>query len=130
MRVAQARGGTLMNETTHADPGASGAPPPAPTARQILVPLDGSPLAETVLPYAITLAKASSARLLLLRSLHMQVALAPLMGMMPPEESIQQIWDDEETLAGNYLAATAERLGEAGVPVATVVTEGIAAAAD
>jgi nucleotide-binding universal stress UspA family protein len=52
------------------------------------------------------------------------------MGMMPPEESIQQIWDDEETLAGNYLAAMAERLGEAGVPVATVVTEGNAAAAD
>lgn len=120
----------MMNETTHVDPGPPGAPAPGPTARQILVPLDGSPLAETILPYALTLAKASSARLLLLRSLHMQVALAPLMGMMPPEESIQQIWDDEETLAGTYLAAMAERLREGGVPVATVVTEGVAAAAD
>ena len=93
------------------------------------MPLDGSPLAESILPHALALAHASAAQLLLLRSLHMQVALTPLMGMMPPAENIQQIWEDEETLAGDYLTATAARLREAGVPVATVVTAGVAPAA-
>jgi nucleotide-binding universal stress UspA family protein len=37
-------------------------------AKQILVPLDGSPLAERALPYAVSLASASEARLVLVRA--------------------------------------------------------------
>jgi nucleotide-binding universal stress UspA family protein len=87
--------------------------------RAILVPLDGSPLAERALPYAQHLARASAARLLLVRA-----ALAhhiPGTGRLQTEaEAVRE--------AETYLRETAARLSKSGV-VETAMFYGDAAEA-
>jgi nucleotide-binding universal stress UspA family protein len=77
----------------------------------ILVPLDGSELAETALPRAIDLARTAGARLLLLRAAE---AHTPP-GLDPAEAQIRVVEEAE-----GYLASTAARVRSAGV--ATVET--------
>ncbi len=82
----------------------------------ILVPLDGSALAETALPKAIELAQASGAGLLLLRAAQAHT----LPGADPTEAQIRVMKEAEA-----YLAGVVERLGTAGVTgVATSVWYG------
>jgi len=71
----------------------------------ILVPLDGSSLAEAALPKAVELAESSGARLLLLRATHVHT----LPGVDPTEAQIRVVREAEE-----YLAHVADRLGDQG----------------
>jgi nucleotide-binding universal stress UspA family protein len=72
----------------------------------ILVPLDGSTLAEAALPRAIELARAGGARLLLLRAAEAHT----LIGVDPTAAQIQVVEDAEK-----YLAGVAERISTLGV---------------
>jgi nucleotide-binding universal stress UspA family protein len=86
----------------------------------IVVPLDGSPLAETILPYAAALARAESAKLTLLHTIPPFSSLG-IMSMRMPEN-----WFDQEMAwMKNYLANVAQRLTEeVGIHVQTEVLDG------
>lgn len=71
----------------------------------ILVPLDGSSLAEAALPKAVELAEVSGARLLLLRAA--QVRTLP--GVDPTLAQVEVVREAEE-----YLARVGEHLGDLG----------------
>lgn len=75
---------------------------------KILVPLDGSPFAESALDYAHDLVKKYGASLILVRACWGPVAvLGPGdMATMPPPPNT------EESAARDYLSATARRLGD------------------
>ena len=88
--------------------------------RRILVPLDGSGLAEAALPRVAALARASGARVTLL-----QVVGPPAPELRPSE--VAGLPEDDEALAERarrYLAGAAARLSEQGVGVETEVTFG------
>jgi nucleotide-binding universal stress UspA family protein len=88
--------------------------------RTLLVPLDGSDLAERALPYAVRLAKADKGQLVLMRA-----ALAPV-----PDRLDGANWEEDQLdaigEAQQYLAAVATKVATQ-VPVATSVTYGRAA---
>ena len=80
--------------------------------RALVVPLDGSELAERALPYAVRLVSAADGRLALVR-----VALAP-----PPARIDGADWEQEQVAAVQeaeaYLAGVADKLATR-VPVKT-----------
>jgi nucleotide-binding universal stress UspA family protein len=83
--------------------------------RKILVPLDGSSLAEAILPQVTELAKGLGAEVLLLR-----VAIAHVFpGVDPTEEEVRVVHEAEE-----YIEALADKLAEKGVHVRTAVRYG------
>ena len=82
--------------------------------KNILVPLDGSPLAEAALPYAKALAARTGARLTLMRAAH----YASLLGDM----AVEQYRSVE--LAEDYLERQVERLAADGYAVQAVVPFG------
>jgi nucleotide-binding universal stress UspA family protein len=86
----------------------------------ILVPLDGSVLAEAALPKALELAAASGARVLLLRAAQAQT----LPGVDPTEAQVRVVSEAEA-----YLAEVQKRLagGQGGVKIETSVWYGPAA---
>lgn len=84
----------------------------------ILVPLDGSTLAECVIPHSVALARAFGARLTLVRVLEE----APVNGHAEPVDPIQ--WNMDKAQAQSYLDDWAGRLQEAGLDVATALLEG------
>ena len=87
--------------------------------QKILVPLDGSPLAEQAIPYATELCKGST-EVTLFQVVHLPLPLAaPDVGMSTP------IPDSEARLkeAREYLQAIAARLRQDGVRVKTEVIE-------
>jgi len=86
----------------------------------IVVPLDGSSLAETILPHASALARVTSAGVTLLRVIPPVTSLG-LMGVELPEN-----WFDEEMAwSRNYLANVARQLtDEGGIHVETEVLDG------
>jgi nucleotide-binding universal stress UspA family protein len=86
--------------------------------KRILVPLDGSALAEAVLPQVRELAKALGAELLLLRVTHAHV----FPGVNAVEEEVQVVQKAE-----SYLAELARRLESEGLSVQTAVRYGEAA---
>jgi nucleotide-binding universal stress UspA family protein len=87
--------------------------------RHCLVPLDGSALAECVLPHVIAFARAFKSEVTLLR-----VLAAP-----PPGAPVDVFdWQLQKAGAAAYLDEIATRLQTAGLPVDTVVTEGQPAA--
>lgn len=88
--------------------------------KTILVPLDGSELAEQVLPYASELAGRASAELLLLTSIQ------PVGIWDATATAIN--WEREERLAQEYLDAQKDRLEAAGVKVRVKRQHGEAAA--
>ncbi|GIX48525.1 MAG: universal stress protein [Candidatus Tectimicrobiota bacterium] len=85
---------------------------------KILVPLDGSEVAEVALPHAVALARTFGAELVLLR-----VAHAPFSPGRDPLEAERAAVEESE----QYLAEAAQRLAAQGVPVRTVVRYGKAA---
>jgi nucleotide-binding universal stress UspA family protein len=102
--------------------------------RRIIVPLDGSDLAESVLPHAIELAQRFQARIELLRAVtHMQQLMresatgqATELGM----DVARQRHDSEAESATHYLETTRARLVAQGIEdVRAEVTEGPAVAA-
>lgn len=82
--------------------------------RTIMVPLDGSPLAERALPYAEGIARVSGARLALVRVAWVR----PLPGQHP---AVARVGPMEEAEA--YLAGVARRFAGSGLPVDTGVRE-------
>ena len=91
----------------------------------ILVPLDGSPLAECALPKATELAEAANATIVLLRAAEAHT----LPGVDPTDAQVRVVAEAEE-----YLAQVAERLRTVGVrhvvptvwygPPASTIVEG------
>lgn len=84
---------------------------------RILVPLDGSSLAECVLPHTVAVGQAMEAEVTLLRA----VVREPSVGSsaVDPLE-----WHMRKSEADSYLSEVAGRLREAGLEVKTVLVEG------
>ena len=81
----------------------------------ILVPLDGSPLAECALPVAVVLARAIGGQLRLLRA----VWPARMPGIDPTVTQIEEVAGAEA-----YLSTQAQELSRQGLPVETTVIFG------
>ncbi len=87
----------------------------------ILVPLDGSPLAECVLPHTVALARAFSARVTLLQ-------VSERVHTAGQTHSIDPLgWHIRKAEAGTYLDGLAARLQEAGLQAEKALLEGRAA---
>jgi len=90
---------------------------------QILVPLDGSALAEAALPQALALAPILGASVTLLRVVQYQPVLSPLTWNMPTLDLMQEIATQVRTAAQDYLTQVRTRLEAGGVRVQTVLVE-------
>ncbi|HBY95096.1 MAG TPA: hypothetical protein DEP84_14240 [Chloroflexi bacterium] len=86
--------------------------------KHILAPLDGSTLAECVLPHVVAMAEACRARVTLLRVCE----CAHTAGRIPAVDPLD--WEICKTEAQAYLERLAARLGEIDVPTECVVLEG------
>ena len=87
--------------------------------KRILVPLDGSDLAEQALPHAVNQARCFQAELILLR------VLEPLPRYFNPSISaVRQAEQVTESLAREYLERLAADVRESGVPVQVVTIAG------
>lgn len=90
--------------------------------KKILVPLDGSKLAEVALPHAIAQAKLSGGTLVLLR------AISPITAAALAEGAAYIDWDrvraDLEADARSYLEGVRERLAAEGLDVQVECREG------
>jgi nucleotide-binding universal stress UspA family protein len=84
----------------------------------ILIPLDGSSLAECVLPHGLAVARALGARATVLQVVE-QAEAAGRTGAIDPLE-----WQYSEAQAGAYLQEVAARLRLAGLPTAQVLLQG------
>ena len=88
---------------------------------QLLVPLDGSTLAEVVLPHAIEVARATRLSLVLLRAVPAPVLLDSSAWSLPPSSIDVEQWDLAVGSAGKYLERVAARIRDLGVEVETAV---------
>lgn len=86
---------------------------------RVLVPLDGSQLAECVLPHAVAVARAFESRLILVRAVEGSRAEPDRVRTVDPLE-----WQVRKTEAKTYLDAVAVRLQEAELAVESHVVEG------
>ncbi len=99
---------------------------------QILVPLDGSELAETVLPYVEELAKKFGSHLVLIQTIQSAGQIAAMTssgaGMEPGiaayPDSIDEIQNAEKNSAEGYFSRISTRLQAAGITPTVVVAEG------
>jgi len=89
--------------------------------KHILVPLDGSSLAERVLPHAVAVGKALDARVTLLRAVEREPAGSGSRAVDPLN------WQMRKSEAEAYIDEIAERLRETGLDVDVVLAEGRAA---
>ena len=87
--------------------------------KRILLPLDGSPLAEQALPYAIVQAEQFQAELVLLRILE---PLPEVQGMV--KSATEQAEKMTSALAMDYLERIAAGVGERNIPVQVVTVKG------
>jgi len=94
-------------------------------ARRILVPLDGSSLAEQALPCAVTLARELPAELVLLRAIWILPDIAEMLDKSTPE--LNAIVAQLEADANGYLGNLVAQLREAGLSARSVVRLGPAA---
>lgn len=106
------------------------APTPATaTLTRLLVPLDGSELAEAALPVATTLAQRLGVPVQLVRATNSAMVLATLGGSgpvlaVPPAELYEQLGSDLEREATTYLTGVAERLRAEGITASWEVRSG------
>ena len=84
----------------------------------LLIPLDGSSLAECVLPHGLAMARALGARATLLQVVEQAESAGRTRAIDPLE------WHYSEAEAGAYLQDVAERLRLAGLPTAQVLLQG------
>jgi nucleotide-binding universal stress UspA family protein len=91
---------------------------------QVIVPLDGSTLAETILPHALFFARQTQSTLTLMRVI------------MPPGEPVYPVpyipddwYEGEVSWTKNYLNSVSVRLQAGGVPLQTQYVDGISAGA-
>ena len=94
--------------------------------KDILLALDGSPLAEAAIPHARALAKAFGARVTLL-SVVQPVGIYPQSGVVGPVVSIALNVEEEMESVRRYLRTIAEQFEAEGINVEEVVREGDAA---
>jgi nucleotide-binding universal stress UspA family protein len=87
----------------------------------ILIPLDGSSLAECVLPHGLAMARALGARATVLQVVEQAKAAGRTRAIDPLE------WHYSEAQAGAYLQEVGERLRQAGLPTAQALLQGDAA---
>ena len=88
--------------------------------KKILVPLDGSPLAEAALPHAEAIAKSEGAEIVLLR-----VPLMPATEFFAREPSLAvKIHEEEQTEAVNYINTKMEELKKDHIKVTVVTQDG------
>jgi len=92
-------------------------------AARIVVPLDGSPLAEAALPHAAALARATGATLSLLRVVPAPVEIVPAPGFAALVET-REIEAKARHEAEAYLQTVADRLRSEGVSVQTEAVVG------
>src|SRR5688572_24776649 len=95
------------------------------TPRTLIVPLDGSELSETALPWAVRLAQAHDLHLVLVEAVDWPPAtlLGGAEGGLTPGV-YEEIVEAEETGASEYLLGVRERLASEGVPVQVAVCDG------
>lgn len=91
---------------------------------QILVPLDGSTLAETVLPHAAVLAHVTGSTLILFRSVHVPVLVGGPSGAGSALALADPLVDAHEAAAHEYLTTVARRLNQPHLAVHTLVNRG------
>jgi nucleotide-binding universal stress UspA family protein len=88
---------------------------------RILLPLDGSKLAEAALPHAVHLAKQFGCELVLLRvAVSPYAIVAPDLVLAGTDPDLRELWAH----ATQYLKGIADRLQEQGLHVRTEVCEG------
>lgn len=90
--------------------------------KKILVPLDGSALAERAINHAAEIARGAGAELILLEVVQVPLAKTPEAGSTEEIKSIQEIAAQSKI----YLNMLAARVGKEGIKVRTVVMEGAA----
>lgn len=99
---------------------------------QVLVPLDGSALAEAVLPHALSFARITASGLVLLRVAHTPyipwLEFAGATGQVDAD-LFEDVWKVELDEAHSYLADVAQRLQPLGLPVQVEVLQGAPAQA-
>lgn len=91
---------------------------------RIMVPLDGSELAECVLPYTQGIAKGSGHELVLLRVVERMEHLYRGLESAIPKEQRRKIEDDSVGIADTYLKGIARKLEGQGFSVTTKVLLG------
>ena len=96
-------------------------------ATRILVPLDGSPLAEQALPCAVTLARRLPAELVLFRAFWIPPDILEMLNESTVE--LNAIAAQLESEANDYLTVQVRHLADAGLAVRQVVRQGPAAEA-
>ena len=97
--------------------------------RRLIVPLDGSDLAEASLPLVVDLAKQLGIPVHLVRALNLAAVLTPLVdggGLLvsPSPEVYEQMTESVESDAREYLTSVSTRLEEEGVSATWSVLEG------
>ena len=96
--------------------------------RHILIPLDGSSLAEAVLPCAAVMARATSSALTLLRAVppvtFVEPMGGPMGGAMYQGDAFWEAYQQEPHIARQYLAGVAASLEQDGISVHTKVVNG------
>ena len=94
---------------------------------RILVPLDGSPLAEAALPHAVALAWRFDTSLILLQVLSSGSVAAvadPIAGSSPDASLTMEVMEAERRTAQDYLEKTSRRIALDGVRVEWEVAQG------
>jgi nucleotide-binding universal stress UspA family protein len=91
---------------------------------QILVPLDGSPLAELIVPHARIWAHATGSRLTLLQVIAPPAVPDPLTGAVTPGSVPYHTWEARHAQALIYLQTVADRLATEQQAVEVAVREG------
>jgi nucleotide-binding universal stress UspA family protein len=86
--------------------------------KHILVPLDGSPLAECALPHSLSVARAVGAKVTILQVVEQAVAGGRTHSIDPLE------WEISKAEAAGYVASVGDRLRSAGLEPAAVVLDG------
>ncbi len=101
----------------------------ANVTEQIVVPLDGSPLAEQALPVAVRLAATLCRPLALVRIIPPDTWILSGPNMILPAGTFQEILDEEDHNAREYIEQMAEATRRKGVTVTTHVDRGPVATA-
>ena len=96
--------------------------------KKVLVPLDGSKLAEFALPHVTNLAKEGSiGKVILLQVVEMEIPIAYTTAddySVGQSYDFQAIWNDQLDKSRTYLADLKARLSSKGIKVQTVLIEG------
>lgn len=88
--------------------------------KKILVPLDGSPLAEAALPHAETIAKSEGAEIVLLR-----VPMVPAIELFNREPLLAvKIHDEEQAEAERYINKISNEITKLHIPVSAITQDG------